>query len=96
MSALHQTATEMVSGGTDEKGPMRTSLATEGDSLGGWHSTAVDDVFGAGDRRSARRGEERNKVRDFSRFRWASNGDATQRGHQRLLSAGVIGAGVFR
>ena len=76
--------------------PIGTSLATESDSLGGRHGTTVDDVFGAGDGRSAWRGEERNKVRDFSRFRWASNRDATERGHQRLLSARVIGAGVFR
>jgi hypothetical protein len=33
--------------------PTRTSLATEGDSLGGRHSTAVDDVFGAGDAASS-------------------------------------------
>ena len=68
---------------------MRTSLATEGNSLGDRHSTAVDDVFGAGDGRSARRGEERNKIRDFSRFRRASNGDATQLGARPDRHGGV-------
>jgi hypothetical protein len=62
------------------------------DQLHGGHSAAIDDIFRAGDRGRARRGQERDEIRYLPRLCRASDRYAAEQVHQSSASAIVVSA----
>jgi hypothetical protein len=71
------------------------ALASEESSNRG-HSSAVNDIFRAGDGGSPRRGEEGDELRYFFRPGRAPDRNAAERVHQYLAAAILIPAPVRR
>src|SRR5437870_3119033 len=76
--------------------PLRLSLFSLGRALDSRYGSAVDDVFRAGDRRSACGSKERDQVSHFLWLCWTSDWNATERVHHDFAGTFIIGAVLTR